>query len=190
MNKRHARLCASAEWAEYLQGDVLAPLLHDHDLGRRVIEAGPGYGATTEWLLGRVEELVAVETDPERVSDLRNRFAGTHVEVVEGDAGDLPFRNASFDSAVTCTMLHHVPTRAHQRRVIGELVRVVRRGGVIAGSDSLASAGLRNFHEGDTYNPLPPEKLLAWFAEFRCRPIHVTVGDVMTFVAVRTGRIR
>ncbi len=155
-----------------------------------MVEAGPGYGATTDWLRARVEHLVAVETDPDRALDLRKRFAGSNVDIVHGDAADLRFRTGSFDSAATCTMLHHVPTRRQQRGVISELVRVVRRGGVLIGSDSIASNGLRSFHQGDTYNPLPPDKLLTWLQQLGCRPITVTVGDVMTFVATKGTRRR
>jgi hypothetical protein len=35
MNENHARLWGSREWAEYLQRDVIAPLLADFDLGAR-----------------------------------------------------------------------------------------------------------------------------------------------------------
>lgn len=185
MNENHAQLCASAEWAEYLQTEVLAPLVAGRDLGHRMVEVGPGYGATTDWLRSRVAELVAVETEPDTVMGLRQRFADGNVEVVEGDAAALGYAEATFDSAGTFTMLHHVPTREGQRAVISELVRVLRPGGVLVGSDSLASDRLRQFHEGDVYNPLPPPELLGWLQELGCRPVMVAVGDVLTFAATK-----
>jgi hypothetical protein len=38
--------------------------------------------------------------------------------------------------------------------------RVLRPGGVFAGSDSIASSGLRDFHHDDVYTPIDPRGLL------------------------------
>lgn len=53
-----------------------------------------------------------------------------------GDAQALPFADESLDLAVTSYSLHHMPDAA---RVIGEMARVVRRGGRIGVIDILAS---------------------------------------------------
>ncbi|MGH9292882.1 MAG: rRNA adenine N-6-methyltransferase family protein, partial [Acidimicrobiales bacterium] len=76
MNDNHA-LCASEEWAEHIHHDVLEPLLVSLDLGASMLEIGPGPGAATDWLRHRVEQLVALEVDPEVAERLRARFAGT-----------------------------------------------------------------------------------------------------------------
>jgi predicted methyltransferase len=54
-------------------------------------------------------------------------------------------------------MLHHVPTVALQDRLLAEVARVVRPGGVFVVGDSLASPELEAGHEGDTYNPVDPD---------------------------------
>jgi SAM-dependent methyltransferase len=186
MNDDHAELCASPEWASYVQAEVLTPLLRDIDLGARMIEVGPGYGATTEWLRHRVGTLLALEADSGTARALRERFDGSNVEVIVGDASALPDGLArDFDSAGSFTMLHHVPTRARQRAVLAQLVGVLRPGGVLVGSDSLASDDLRAFHAGDTYNPVPPATLLAWLEELGCRPITVRVAEALTFVGYK-----
>jgi ubiquinone/menaquinone biosynthesis C-methylase UbiE len=185
MNDDHAQLCASPEWAQYVQTDVLAPLLRNVDLGERMIEVGPGYGATTVWLRKRVGTLVALEADADTARELADRCGGGNVEVIVGDASALPDGVGDFDSAGSFTMLHHVPTRAKQRAVLAELVRVLRPGGVLVGSDSPASDGLRDFHTGDTYNPVPPAELLVWLQDLGCSPITVSVGDAVTFVAYK-----
>jgi SAM-dependent methyltransferase len=160
MNQNHARLCPSAEWASYLHTEVLPGLAAGLDLGARMLEIGPGPGASTDWLRHQVDELHAVELEPETVEALRTRFDGTNVEVLQGDAGALPFDDDSFDSAGCFTMLHHVPTVALQNRVLAEILRVLRPGGWLIASDSLPSPDLHEFHVGDVYNPIEPATLL------------------------------
>ena len=53
---------------------------------RTVVEIGPGRGAITEILAGRVKRLVAVELDRALAAELRFRFREqAHVEIVEAD---------------------------------------------------------------------------------------------------------
>jgi ubiquinone/menaquinone biosynthesis C-methylase UbiE len=160
MNENHARLCPSPEWASYVQNDLLPQLTTGVELGPRMLEIGPGPGATTDWLRERVETLVAVELEESTVVTLRQRFAGTNVEVVHGDASHLPFDDDSFDSVGTFTMLHHVPTPALQNQVLAEVLRVLRPGGTLVASDSLPSSDLHDFHVGDVYNPIEPGSLI------------------------------
>jgi 16S rRNA (adenine1518-N6/adenine1519-N6)-dimethyltransferase len=76
--------------------------------GDEVLEIGPGRGALTDHLEGRVGRLVLVELDDRLASDLRLRFAGrTDVEVVHGDILEVP--------PVSVT------TRPDQLRVIGNI---------------------------------------------------------------------
>jgi ubiquinone/menaquinone biosynthesis C-methylase UbiE len=183
MNEEHAKLCSSAEWAEHLQTEVLAPLVEGIQLGPRLIEVGPGPGAATAWLHRHAEQLTAVEAEAEAAKALAERYPD--VDVVHGDATSLPYEDGTFDAAATFTMLHHVPTRDAQDRVLAELVRVVRPGGVIVGSDSVASDKLREFHDGDTYNPIPPGHLLERLVELGCAKVTITVTWGMTFVAYK-----
>ena len=57
-----------------------------------VVEIGPGAGALTQHLAGRVRRLVLVELDDALARDLERRFGGPDVTVVRGDAlrVDLP----------------------------------------------------------------------------------------------------
>ena len=171
------------EWAEHLQGEVLPAVADGRDLGRELIEVGPGPGASTDWLRQRVGRLVAVEVDPDAAEKLADRFAGTNVEVVMADATSLPYPDDSFDTAGSFTMLHHLPTAALQNRLLAELLRVLRPGGVLIGSDSLASVGLHHFHEGDVYNPVEPAALLTRLQTLGYEEITLSVGHGMTFVA-------
>ena len=80
-------------------------------------------------------------------------------------------------------MLHHVPTAATQYQILSQAMRVLRPGGTLLGSDSLASTGLHDFHAGDTYNPVDPAVLLVWLRALGFAPVTLIVGDVLMFVA-------
>jgi len=47
-------------------------------------------------------------------------------------------------------MLHHLPSEALQNRLLAEVARVLRHGGVYAGTDSLYSGSFRLLHLLDT----------------------------------------
>ena len=177
MNENHEKLMPSPEWAAHIQDEVLPQATAGVTLGVDLLELGPGPGAATDWLRHRVRRLVAVEQEEQAVTRLAEKYAGTNVEVVRGDAAALGYPDASFDTVATCTMLHHVPTRTRQDQVLAEAFRVLRPGGVFLGSDSLPSDGLHRFHEGDTYNPVEPAAFLtrlqtAGFAAITLRVAH------------------
>jgi len=185
MNEHHARVCGSAEWAEHLQNDILPALTAAIDPGSEMLEVGPGPGAATDWLRHRVARLVAVEHEGPAAEALTARYAGTNVEVIRGDATDLSLADATFDAAGCFTMLHHVPTVALQNRLLAEILRVLRPGGVLVGSDSLPSDALHHFHVDDTYNPVEPGTLLTRLQTLGYERITVGVGETLTFVAHR-----
>jgi SAM-dependent methyltransferase len=162
MNEQHRVLCASDMWADTVRERVLPWALRDLDpdeLGGHVVEIGPGPGRTTEVLRTMTDRLTAVELDADLAAQLTTRLAGTNVEVVNHDATALPFADGTFTAGVCFTMLHHVPTAELQDRLLAELARVVRPGGWVLGSDSVASEELAELHDDDTYNPIDPDVL-------------------------------
>lgn len=50
-----------------------------------VIEIGPGEGALTVFLAGRVREMILVELDPRAISVLRDRFGNASTHIVQAD---------------------------------------------------------------------------------------------------------
>ena len=60
--------------------DALAPAADE-----TVIEIGPGRGALTALVAERCRRVVAIEVDRALAAMLRQRYAGTHVEIVEAD---------------------------------------------------------------------------------------------------------
>lgn len=166
MNEAHAQLCSSQEWAEHLATTLVPWALGSDRDGAKdpgagapwddVLEVGPGYGLATDILMTSARRLTAVEIDPTLAEPLAARLAGTNVEVVLADATDLPFGDGRFTAAASFTMLHHVPSEELQDRLFREVGRVLRRGGVLLGTDSLDSPEFREFHEGDICVPLDP----------------------------------
>jgi SAM-dependent methyltransferase len=182
MNENHA-LCGTREWSEGIRDEVIAYMTAQVDLGKAMLEIGPGPGAATEWLRHEVKELVALELDETTAAALASRFAGTNVEVVVEDATRLPYREGRFDSVGCFTMLHHVPTVRRQNAILAEALRVLRPGGVLVASDSLPSNGLHEFHAGDTYNPIDPGSLIAKLQAIGFDRITVVVDDILKFIA-------
>lgn len=157
MNRFHRWYCRTGHWRHTIQDQIVPWVLDDTDLGERVLEIGPGPGLTTDVVARRVGSLTAVEIDTDLADRLRDRFAGTNVAVETGDATDLRHADATFSTAVSFTMLHHVPSVALQDRLLREVRRVVRPGGVLAGSDSRANTVFRLAHLADTMVLVDPE---------------------------------
>ncbi|KAJ6801236.1 alkylated DNA repair protein alkB-like protein 8 [Iris pallida] len=57
--------------------------------------------------------------------------AGRGHEVMVADAVNLPYRSNFGDSAISIAVLHHLSTGRRRRKAIEELVRVVRKGGLV-----------------------------------------------------------
>ncbi|MCA1645378.1 MAG: class I SAM-dependent methyltransferase [Chloroflexi bacterium] len=159
MNERHLQLCASAEWAATVQRDILPWALEGQSLGDDVLEVGPGPGMTTDVLRRSVTRLTAVEVDPALAAALAERLVGSNVDVVHADGTSLPFADGRFSGATSFTMLHHVPSPAQQNRLLAELRRVLRRGGLLIGVDSIEGPEWRELHIGDTCVPVDPASL-------------------------------
>jgi len=188
MNENHARLCPSPEWAAHIQQEILPSLTQHADLGEDMLEIGPGPGAATEWLRHQVRRLTVVEVDGGAARKLADRYAGSNVRVVVGSAAELGYPDGSFDSVGSFTMLHHVPTLALQDKILAEAFRVLRPGGVLICSDSLASNDLHHFHEGDTYNPVEPTSVLGRLQTLGFEKITVMVDENLKFVAHRPAK--
>ena len=171
MNLLHQRRCSSVGWADMVRDELLPWALADVELGDQALEIGPGYGATLRALLERADAVTAVEVDKPMAERL-DRLYGDRARVIHGDGSNTGLPDTSFASVVCFTMLHHVPTVRLQDQLFAEAFRVLRPGGVFAGSDRLPSLPFRLVHIGDTYNPIRPDELktrlgLAGFTDIR-----------------------
>ena len=157
MNRIHRWLCRSDFWRKELEEKTVPWVLGDIEMGQEVLEVGPGPGLTTDLLRRRVARITAIEVDPALADSLAARLRDSNVTVVRGDATAMPFPDMQFSSAVSFTMLHHVPTPALQDRLLREVRRVLKPGGVFAGVDSRQSFPMRVIHIGDTLVPVDPD---------------------------------
>jgi SAM-dependent methyltransferase len=129
------------------------------DLGDHLLEIGPGPGLTTDLLRQKVARVTAVEIDPSLGAPLRDRLAGSNVEVIIADATEACLPSDSFSSAACFSILHHMPTVAHQDTLFAALSRVLIPGGIFVGQESLDLESIRAGHADDTFTPVDPEQL-------------------------------
>ena len=165
MNLVHNVVCSSSWWSRRVERELVPWAVDGLELGDRVLEIGPGFGATTRLLAHRPIDLTALELDQRYCRRLREELGG-QAEVVQGDATELPFEDASFSSVLCFTMLHHIPSVQLQDRAFSEVARVLQRGGAFAGTDSTGAGPLfKLIHVGDTLNLLDPDTLPPRLAE-------------------------
>lgn len=110
----------------------------------RVLDLGCGHGFHLSLLSGAAE-VVAVDTDSERVEAARAEIRAqgwTNVRVLEWDGQRLPLETGSFDAVVCAWSLSAV---ADHRRMLEEGVRVLRPEGCLAAVDYLPPEGFWNY---------------------------------------------
>ena len=184
MNRFHRWYCRTGHWRHTIQDQIVPWVLRDIDLGDHVLEIGPGPGLTTDVVARKVGSLTAVEIDTDLATRLRDRLTGTNVTVETGDATDLPYPDSTFSGAVSFTMLHHVPSTELQDRLLREVRRVLRPGGVFAGSDSRTSTVFRLAHVADTMVLVDPDTIAERLGEAGFTDVDVQVAkDAFRFRA-------
>lgn len=98
--------------------------------GRRVLEIGAGAAQCSRWLAAQGAFPVALDLSHRQLQHALRIAGGTvdgTVDLVEADAGALPFRDDSFDLA--CSAYGALPFVAEPVQVLREVRRVLRPGG-------------------------------------------------------------
>ena len=173
--RRAAQQAARAEALAERLGSVLA--LRG---GERVLDVGCGAGALAYAVAPVAREVVAVDSDASMVEVARaNAPANVRVELADGER--LPFDDGEFDVAATLRTLHHT---LHPGRLVAELVRVTKPGGIVFVVDQLApvdeeeARALNEFErarDASTSRVLPEHELRELFAQLGLNVVRVEV---------------
>lgn len=103
--------------------------------GDSVIDIGTGTGLTLPYLAAAVGPggwVVGLDRSRAMLAGAARRATGAPVELVEGDAGKLPFDDASFNAAISTYGLTAI---ADVGAALDEMIRVVRPGGRLVVAD-------------------------------------------------------
>ncbi len=145
MNLCHRLCCSSDRWAKEVEDQLLPWVLADVDLGDNTLEIGPGYGAniagagrqdaeaTPRWkstspMAQRLQTALRRPGPHHQRRRHRHRIAGQRVQL-----GGV--------ASPCCTTSRRAEL---QDRLFAEAFRVLRPGGVFAGSDSVPSLHVPN----------------------------------------------
>jgi SAM-dependent methyltransferase len=96
--------------------------------GRRVLDAGCGPGALTEWLVEHGAAVTAVDVSPEMVRLARERVGARARMQVADLAGPLPLETGSMDVVVASLAMHYI---ADWDLPLGEFHRVLAADGAL-----------------------------------------------------------
>jgi ubiquinone/menaquinone biosynthesis C-methylase UbiE len=92
--------------------------------GARVADLGCGSGVFTELLREAGFSSVGLDISPKLIAVGRSKYPD--LELIEGDAENLPFESESLDGVLLGGLVHHFPD---PRRVAAEVRRVLKPGG-------------------------------------------------------------
>jgi ubiquinone/menaquinone biosynthesis C-methylase UbiE len=100
--------------------------------GARWLDVGCGTGVFTELVLDRCApaSVTAVDPAPAQIDHACRQPQAQRAEFRMADAQSLPFPDATFDIVASALVINFIPDRS---RAIGEMRRVARRGGTVAG---------------------------------------------------------
>ncbi len=93
--------------------------------GRRVLDAGCGFGRLADVYVGRFDECVLVDSAWSLLEQARDRWAA-RATLVAADLRALPFATGAFDAALAVRVLHHF---ADPRPVLASLRAALAPGG-------------------------------------------------------------
>ena len=148
----------------------------------RLLDAGCGTGAYSQAMLPHVDRIEAIDLNEGMLSVARAKLADEEregrIHFCRGSIDALPFADGGFDAVMINQVLHHLEDGeegswpAHAR-VIGEMRRVLRRGGVLV----INMCTHRQLRDGFWYYDLVPE------ARRACIRRHITAERLAAMLA-------
>lgn len=122
--------------------------------GKTVLEVSCGHGGGASWLTRtlRPARYTGLDLNPRGIAFCRRRHAAVEgLAFVQGDAEDLPFRDATFDAVLNVEASHCYP---HFPRFLAEVARVLRPGGEFLYADFRFNQGLADWERALAAAPL------------------------------------
>lgn len=189
MRKRLFQWCYAAMYDLFNEPAERAGLRQQrHDLLAQAtgatIEIGAGTGLNLPHYPPTVTRLALIEPDPQMTRRLRRRAArlGRDAEIIDATAGQLPFPDASFDTAVVTFALCSVPD---EQAALAEITRVLAPGGRLLFLEHVRSADPRIAARQD--------KMLFPYPLIGCHPNRDTLAEItaspLAGESVRTGEL-
>jgi ubiquinone/menaquinone biosynthesis C-methylase UbiE len=157
MNSLENWFCGSGYWRRITQTKLLPWMLARTGLGDRVLEIGAGPGAATEYLSQRAKSVTSLEYSHKFCVALHSDAPAT--KVVQGDASQLPFEDATFSGVIAVLVLHHLRSKEEQDRAFQEIHRVLKPRGVFVAGEIEENWLTRVAHFRSTFVPVAPESI-------------------------------
>ena len=135
--------------ADVMRRQVIPPMARSArpaDRPLRILDVGCGTGRTLAQIAAALpgQQYFGVDLSPWYLERARRSLAGVPgVSLVADTAEALPFRDDYFDIVTSVYLLHEMPRRV-RRRVVAEMARVLRPGGLLVLEDSAQLAEARD----------------------------------------------
>ncbi len=100
----------------------------------KVADIGGGPGVHAFWLAEQGYQVSLLDLTPRHIEQVRTHAAASGIpleDIREGDGRALPYADASFDVALLCGPLYHLPERDDRLQALREARRVLRPDGML-----------------------------------------------------------
>ena len=157
MSRFERAYCCSAVWRS--SSSTIARELAPNSWAATCWKSASASGSVAQQLLSSNPEIAwtAMDIDPHMTQAAATRLHGfPNASVKTADATAMPFPDDSFDSVVSCLMLHHI---IDWERAVAEVARVLRPGGTFVGYDLTRTPLASLFHrlDGSPHRLLVPD---------------------------------
>ncbi len=102
-----------------------------HLAGGRVLDVATGRGIFARNMadcLASFDKIVGIDIDEKPLEEARERFDEKNIRFQQGDADNIEFEDAGFDTVAMSNSIHHLPEPG---RTLAEIMRVLRPGGLL-----------------------------------------------------------
>lgn len=106
--------------------------------GSRVLDVGSGDGSLVRYLTRHGARATGLECGTAQLEKAHSYATEGDEDYVEGVGQNMPFDDASFDTAIFSNSLHHIPAQ-HMLAALGEAARVIKPAGIVYVAEPIAS---------------------------------------------------